>query len=55
MRLHCLCTLVLVSVLVLTTTVLAQTTLAKVHARGTLVCGVNTGLASFATRGSDGM
>src|SRR5215467_4621841 len=55
MRLQCLCTLVLVSMLVLTTTVFAQTTLEKVNARGKLVCGVNTGLAGFATRGSDGM
>jgi general L-amino acid transport system substrate-binding protein len=55
MRLQCLCTLVLVSVLVLTTTVFAQTTLEKVNARGKLVCGVNTGLAGFAVRGSDGM
>src|SRR5262249_59665517 len=55
MRLQCLCTLVLVSVLVLTTTVLAQTTLEKVNARGKLVCGVNTGLAGFAVRGSDGV
>ena len=55
MRLQCLCTLVLVSVLVFTTTVFAQTTLEKVNARGKLVCGVNTGLAGFAARGSDGM
>src|SRR5215468_1837170 len=55
MRLQCLCTLVLVSVLVLTTTVFAQTTLEKVNARGKLVCGVNTGLAGFAVRGADGM
>src|SRR5215510_1297784 len=55
MRLQRLCTLVLVSVLVLTTTVFAQTTLEKVNARGKLVCGVNTGLAGFATRGADGM
>jgi general L-amino acid transport system substrate-binding protein len=53
MRLQCLCTLVL-SVLVCTTTVLAQTTLEKVNTRGKLVCGVNTGLVGFAARGSDG-
>ena len=39
MRLQCLCTLVLVSVLVLTTTVLAQTTLEKVKARGNSCVG----------------
>src|SRR4029453_3841922 len=55
MRLQRLCTLVLVSVLVLTTTALAQTTLEKVNAGGKLVCGVNTGRAGFAARGSDGM
>jgi len=55
MRLQCLCTLVLVSVFVFTTTVFAQTTLEKVNARGKLVCGVNTGLVGFAVRGSDGM
>ena len=43
MRLQCLFPLVLVGALGLTTPVLAQTTLAKVTTRGTLVCGVNTG------------
>jgi general L-amino acid transport system substrate-binding protein len=38
----------------LLTTVSAQTTLEKVKARGKLVCGVNTGLAGFATVGADG-
>ena len=47
MRLQCLCTLVLVSVLVFTTTVFAQTTLEKVNASGKLLCGVNTGLVSL--------
>jgi general L-amino acid transport system substrate-binding protein len=55
MRLQCLCPLVLVSALVLAATACAQTTLAQVNARGKLVCGVNTGLAGFASRGSDGM
>ena len=54
MHLQYLCALVL-SVLVCTTTVFAQTTLGKVNTRGTLVCGVSTGLAGFAARGSDGM
>ena len=55
MRLQCLFPLVLVGALGLTTPVLAQTTLAKVTTRGTLVCGVNTGLVGFASRGPDGM
>lgn len=55
MRLQCLCALVLVGALVLTTTVCAQTTLEKVNTRGKLVCGVNTGLTGFASRGPDGM
>ncbi|MBI3329918.1 MAG: amino acid ABC transporter substrate-binding protein [Nitrospinae bacterium] len=38
----------------LTTTALAQTTLETVKTRGKLVCGVNTGLAGFATIGPDG-
>jgi general L-amino acid transport system substrate-binding protein len=52
MRLQCLFTLV--GVLVLTTAACAQSTLDKVKARGTLVCGVNTGLTGFAARGTDG-
>lgn len=47
-------TLILVGVLVLPTSAFAQTTLEKVKARGTLVCGVHTGLAGFAARGADG-
>jgi general L-amino acid transport system substrate-binding protein len=54
MRLQGLCTLVLVGGLLLTKTVCAQTTLEKVKTRGKLVCGVNTGLTGFASRGSDG-
>ena len=46
-------TLVMVAGL-LSTAALAQDTLKKVKARGKLVCGVNTGLAGFATIGSDG-
>ena len=37
-----------------TTIALAQTTLETVKSRGKLVCGVNTGLAGFATVGPDG-
>lgn len=37
-----------------TTIALAQTTLETVKGRGKLVCGVNTGLAGFATVGPDG-
>jgi general L-amino acid transport system substrate-binding protein len=37
-----------------TTLALAQTTLETVKSRGKLVCGVNTGLAGFATVGPDG-
>jgi len=37
-----------------TTIALAQTTLETVTSRGKLVCGVNTGLAGFATVGPDG-
>jgi general L-amino acid transport system substrate-binding protein len=55
MRLQRLFTLVLVAALMLTTAALAQTTLEKVKARGKLVCGVNTGLTGFASRGVDGM
>jgi general L-amino acid transport system substrate-binding protein len=39
---------------VCTTIALAQTTLETVKSRGKLVCGVNTGLAGFATVGPDG-
>lgn len=45
---------VLVSILLLTTVAWAQTTLETVKNRGKLVCGVNTGLAGFATVGPDG-
>lgn len=45
---------VLVAILLLTTVAWAQTTLETVKNRGKLVCGVNTGLAGFATVGPDG-
>jgi len=45
---------VLLLIFSLLTTADAQTTLEKVKARGKLVCGVNTGLAGFATIGPDG-
>jgi len=45
---------VLVSTFLLTTLAWAQTTLETVKSRGKLVCGVNTGLAGFATVGPDG-
>jgi general L-amino acid transport system substrate-binding protein len=45
---------VLLIIFSLLTTADAQTTLEKVKARGKLVCGVNTGLAGFATIGPDG-
>ena len=45
---------VLLSTLLLTTLALAQTTLETVKNRGKFVCGVNTGLAGFATVGPDG-
>jgi len=45
---------VLLIIFGLLTTADAQTTLEKVKARGKLVCGVNTGLAGFATIGPDG-
>ena len=38
----------------MSTAAFAQSTLDKVKARGKLVCGVNTGLAGFATIGADG-
>lgn len=40
--------------LLMTTVALAQTTLETVKSRGKLVCGVNTGLAGFASVGADG-
>jgi general L-amino acid transport system substrate-binding protein len=46
--------LFLVCLLLLSTTAWAQTTLEKVKSRGKLVCGVNTGLAGFATVSADG-
>lgn len=49
-----LCLALLGCVLLLTTVALAQTTLETVKSRGKLVCGVNTGLAGFATVGPDG-
>jgi general L-amino acid transport system substrate-binding protein len=45
---------VLLIIFGLLSTAHAQTTVEKVKARGKLVCGVNTGLAGFATIGSDG-
>src|SRR5262245_21770144 len=45
---------VFVALVLLTTVAWAQTTLETVKNRGKLVCGVNTGLAGFATVGSDG-
>lgn len=43
------------SLLIMTTFAQAQTTLETVKSRGKLVCGVNTGLAGFASVGADGM
>jgi len=54
MQMHRVCGAVLLSILLLTTVALAQTTLETVKNRGKLVCGVNTGLAGFATVGPDG-
>ena len=48
------CLAVLCCTLLFTTIALAQTTLETVKSRGKLVCGVNTGLAGFATVGPDG-
>jgi general L-amino acid transport system substrate-binding protein len=48
------CLAVLCFTLLGTTIALAQTTLETVKGRGKLVCGVNTGLAGFATVGPDG-
>lgn len=45
---------VLVAISLLATVAWAQTTLETVKNRGKLVCGVNTGLAGFATVGPDG-
>jgi general L-amino acid transport system substrate-binding protein len=45
---------VLLCTVLCTTVALAQTTLETVKSRGKLVCGVNTGLAGFATVGPDG-
>ncbi len=54
MQMRPVCCAVLVSIVLLTTVALAQTTLEAVKNRGKLVCGVNTGLAGFATVGPDG-
>ena len=48
------CLAVLLCTFLCTTIALAQTTLETVKSRGKLVCGVNTGLAGFATVGPDG-
>ena len=48
------CLAVLCCTLFFATIALAQTTLETVKSRGKLVCGVNTGLAGFATVGPDG-
>jgi len=48
------CLAILCCILLGTTIALAQTTLETVKGRGKLVCGVNTGLAGFATVGPDG-
>lgn len=48
------CLAVLCCTLFSATIALAQTTLETVKSRGKLVCGVNTGLAGFATVGPDG-
>ena len=48
------CLAVLSCTFLCTTIALAQTTLETVKSRGKLVCGVNTGLAGFATVGPDG-
>ena len=48
------CLAILCCTLLGTTIALAQTTLETVKSRGKLVCGVNTGLAGFATVGPDG-
>src|SRR5215471_15420032 len=48
------CCVIFLSTLCLTTLAWSQTTLETVKNRGKLVCGVNTGLAGFATVGPDG-
>ena len=54
MQMRRICCAVLLSIVLLSTVALAQTTLETVKNRGKLVCGVNTGLAGFATIGPDG-
>ena len=54
MQMRRVCCAVFLAILLLTTLALAQTTLETVKNRGKLVCGVNTGLAGFATVGPDG-
>ena len=54
MQMRRVCGAVLLAILLLTTLAWAQTTLETVKSRGKLVCGVNTGLAGFATVGPDG-
>src|SRR5438477_12232645 len=54
MQMHRVCCGIFLSTLCLTTLALAQTTVETVKNRGKLVCGVNTGLAGFATVGPDG-
>ena len=54
MQMRRVCVVVLLSMVCLTPLALAQTTLETVKNRGKLVCGVNTGLAGFATVGPDG-
>ena len=49
MQMRRVCCAVFLAILFLTTLALAQTTLETVKNRGKLVCGVNTGLAGFAT------
>jgi general L-amino acid transport system substrate-binding protein len=46
--------IVLVLLLLLATSAVAQSTLETIKSRGKLVCGVNTGLAGFATVSADG-
>jgi len=54
MQMRRVCCVIFLSTLCLTTLAWSQTTLETVKNRGKLVCGVNTGLAGFATVGPDG-
>src|SRR5262245_54198321 len=54
MQMRRVCCAVFLATVLLTTVAWAQTALETVKKRGQLVCGVNTGLAGFATVGPDG-